>query len=104
MKFILIYVTYKNQADAEKQAQELLEKGLIACANFFPISSMYNWKGKLETATEAVAILKTRSENWALVKEFVLKNHPYETPCIIKLGEVEANDSYASWIQRETEK
>ncbi len=102
MKFILIYVTYKDSSDAEKSAEQLLDKKLIACANFFPISSMYNWKGAIEKSNETAAILKTRTENWESVKEFILKNHSYETPCIIKLAEVEANDSYTTWILDET--
>jgi periplasmic divalent cation tolerance protein len=102
MKFILIYVTYKDSSDAEKSAEQLLDKKLIACANFFPISSMYKWKGSIERSNETVAILKTRVENWESVKGFVLKNHSYETPCVIKLAEVEANDSYTTWILNET--
>jgi len=35
------------------------------------------------------------------VKEYIERNHSYETPCIIKLAEVEANDSCVSWIQEE---
>jgi uncharacterized protein involved in tolerance to divalent cations len=28
--------------------------------------------------------LKTKIENWEVVKEFIEKNHEYEIPCIIK--------------------
>lgn len=102
MKFILIYTTHKNIVEAEKITDHLLNEKLIACANLFPITSTYHWKGSIETAQEIVAILKTRIEHWDAVKKYIEENHPYETPCIIKLVEVEANDSYASWIQAET--
>lgn len=103
MKFILIYTTYKNLEDAQNITNHLLNEKLIACVNFFPITSQYIWKGSIETSNEITAILKTRIDNWDKVKDYIEKNHPYETPCIIKLAEVESNDSYASWIQKETE-
>lgn len=102
MKFILIYTTHKSLEEAKKITDLLLNERLIACANFFPITSSYHWKGQIETSEETVAILKTRVDNWDKVKDIVLANHPYETPCVIKLGEVEANESYATWIQNET--
>lgn len=88
--------------EAQKVANYLLSQKLIACVNFFPITSQYRWKGAIETSNEITAILKTRIDNWDIVKEYIETNHPYETPCIIKLAEVEANDSYTAWIQSET--
>jgi periplasmic divalent cation tolerance protein len=102
MKFILIYTTHKTLEEAQKITDYLLKEKLIACVNFFPITSQYHWKGNLETSNEVVAILKTRRSSWETIKDYVEKNHPYETPCIIKLAEVESNDSYASWIYDES--
>ena len=103
MKFLLIYTTHKSVEESQKLTDYLLDKKLIACVNFFPITSQYRWKGAIETANETVAILKTSAKNWKKVKEYLEAHHPYETPCIIKLAEVESNDSYATWIQKETE-
>ena len=102
MKFILIYSTYKNAEEAEKIIKQLIEQGLIACGNFFPVTSYYKWKGNIESSTEVTAILKTRKNNWDGVKKHIEANHSYETPCIIKLEEVEANESFSSWIHAET--
>ena len=101
MKFILIYTTYKDQDSADLIVNKLLDKKLIACAILFPIISRYRWKDGIENANEVAAILKTRSENWKKVQEFVESNHEYEIPCIIKLAEVEANTSYQDWIHQE---
>lgn len=101
MKTIAIYVTHANEGEAEKVASHLLNKHLIACANFFPIRSMYWWKGALETNNEIVTILKTREENFKQVKKEILSIHPYETPCVLKLN-VEANEAYSQWIYNET--
>jgi len=62
---------------------------------------LYWWKGKIEDSKEVVSILKTKKENWKSVKSEVEKVHPYDVPCIIKLN-VEANESYDSWINSES--
>lgn len=102
MPFIFIYTTHKNQQEADGIVNALLQKKLIACANFYPIMSRYVWKGAIENSEEVVAILKTRTEKWFQVKEYIESVHPYEVPCIVRLAEVEANGSYEEWIQNET--
>lgn len=79
----------------------LLEKRLIACANFFPVNSVYQWEGKIEHQTEVVSFLKTREENFEIVRDEILKIHSYETPCILKIN-AEVNESYGAWILGET--
>lgn len=101
MKFIIIYITHKNKAEAKKVAEALLRDRLIACVNYLPIESTYEWKGKMVTTKEIVTLVKTKKENWAKVKKVVEAIHPYETPCIMKL-DVESNTSYAQWIKDET--
>lgn len=97
MGFIIVYVTNKNLKQAKKIAGHLLEKKLIACANFFPIKSSYWWKGNIENDKEIVSLLKTKKKNWKKIKTEVKKIHPYEIPCIIKL-DVKVNKEYKNWI------
>jgi len=101
MGFILVYITHKDRNEARKVVSHLLKRKLVACANIFPIESLYWWKGKVERAKEVVTIVKTRKENWKRVRSEVEKIHPYEVPCIMKLG-TEANAPYESWIRKET--
>jgi len=101
MSFIIAYVTHKNVAEAKKVATHLLKKKMIACANFFPIESMYWWKGKLDSSKEYVSLLKTKKENWKRLESEIKKIHPYETPCIMKF-DVEANEDYENWIKSES--
>jgi periplasmic divalent cation tolerance protein len=100
MAFIIIYVTHETMENAKNLAAHLLDKRLIACANFFPIESSCWWKGKIENSMEVVSLLKTKKENWLLVKAEIKKLHPYETPAIIKL-DAEANEDYEAWINKE---
>lgn len=101
MSFILIYTTHENKEEADKITSHLLEKKLVACANIFPINSTFWWLWKIERSDEVVTILKTKRENWEIVKKEIKKLHPYKIPCIIKI-EVEANEEYENWIREET--
>ncbi len=102
MAFIIIYVTHSNMEEAKRIAFILLKKRLIACVNFFPIESVYWWKGNVENAHEIVSLLKTKTENWEKIKVEIETIHPYETPCIIKI-DAKSNEQYEEWINAETE-
>lgn len=100
MGFIIIYITHPDLRTAKKIVASLMKNRLIACANFFPIESTYWWKGKMENSDEIVSIVKTKKENWDRVKSAVIKMHPYEIPCIMKI-DVDANENYENWINKE---
>ena len=57
---------------------------LAACGNILPgVTSVYEWQGKIETETEVSLILKTKSDKTEALTEFVVENHPYDTPCVV---------------------
>ena len=97
----LIYITCKDKKEAEKISNHLLRKRLIACANIFPIKSMYWWKGKIENQKEVLVIAKTLEKNYEKIKKEVSKLHSYSVPCILKI-DAEANESYGKWVKINT--
>lgn len=101
MTFILVHVTHKNMEDAEKISNILLEKRIVASVNYIPIKSSYWWKWSVSNWDEVITLFDTKKENREVVKKEILKNHPYETPCIMKI-EVEANEDYENRIKKET--
>ncbi len=100
MSFAIIYITHSSEVAAKKISDHLLQQKLVACANIFPIGSAYWWQGVIQYEGEWVSIVKTTSENWEKVKSEVEKIHPYDVPCIMKI-EVEANEAYERWIQKQ---
>lgn len=101
MAFAIIYTTHSSEVAAQAVSDHLLQMRLIACANIFPITSAYWWQDALQQEGEWVALLKTRLSYWERIEAEIVKIHPYETPCIIKM-EVEANAAYEEWIESET--
>lgn len=94
---ILIYITNPTEEEAKKIAKILLEKHLIACANIFPITSIYRWKEEVKDDKEFVLIAKTKAGLFDRVRTEVESVHSYETPCIIRI-DADANPAFAGWI------
>ncbi|MBN2013568.1 MAG: divalent-cation tolerance protein CutA [Candidatus Altiarchaeota archaeon] len=95
---ILVYITCRGKAEAEKIAKHLLDKRLIACANFFPIESMYWWEGKITEDKEYVVIAKTLKKRFSEVAGAVREIHSHRVPCILRMG-VEANREFIDWVR-----
>ena len=96
----LAYIICKDAVEAEKISMRLLKKKLIACANIFPIRSMYRWKKKIVSEAENVIIAKTNEKNFGKVLSEAKKMHSYKIPCIMKLDSV-ANEEYSKWAEKE---
>lgn len=97
---IIIYITNPSEEEAKKIAHHLIEKRLIACANIFPITSVYRWKGKVNDDKEFVLLAKTKPELYNKVKTEVESIHSYDCPCILKIP-AEANKQYDDWVSSE---
>ena len=100
MNFIFVYIANPTKREARKIAKFLLKKRLIACANIFPIESLYWWKRKIENEKEFVLIAKTTKENFEKVKKEVEKIHSYSIPCIVKIP-VSSDKKYFDWLKGE---
>lgn len=96
----LAYIICKDAVEAENISLRLLKKRLIACANIFPIRSMYRWKGKIMSEAENVIIAKTNEENFNKAVNEVKKIHSYEIPCILKIDSSE-NKEFGKWVDKE---
>jgi periplasmic divalent cation tolerance protein len=100
--FVSMYGTAGTEKEAGKIVKELLKKKLIACANIFPISSIYYWENKLEEEAEVGIIMKTREQ---LVDKVIteFKNlHSYDVPCIVSWKIDKGFNKYLAWVGSET--
>ena len=99
MNYIIIYVTTKDEDEAQSIGMTLVRERLAACANVIPsVKSVYWWKGKVEQDTEAVLLVKsTKSKSNAIVKR-VNELHSYDVPCIDVLPIKGGNEEYFRWL------
>ena len=98
---IIVYITCKDKKEAKKISIHLLKKRLIACANLFPIESLYWWKNKINQDKEIVIIAKTQKENFLSIQKEVKKNHSYKVPCIDSWDVDNVDEDYLKWLNNE---
>jgi periplasmic divalent cation tolerance protein len=80
-------------------AQALVEERLAACATLLPgATSIYRWKGQLETADEVVLLLKTTEERVAALESRLKQLHSYETPEFLVLKVEGGSAEYMAWL------
>lgn len=97
----IILTTAANREEADKIANSLVKAELAACVNIVgPITSVYRWKGKVETSSEFMLLIKTTEDAFHQVKEAVLAIHSYELPEFIELGIARGEGKYLSWIEK----
>ncbi len=100
---IVILVTAKDEAQANKIAERLVEEKLIACANIVPgVQSIFRWQGKVDRAQEALLVLKSRRRHFPAIVKTVKALHSYDVPEVIALPIVEGNKDYLKWISEST--
>ena len=102
MKPIIIISTYPDKKSITKIANELVQNNVVACVNIAKISSIYSWQGKIENASEYLALFKTTQKNKKLLKEKINATHPYEIPEIAEINIASINQSYLKWIVEST--
>ncbi len=101
MAFLVFYVTHPDEGTARRIAQQMVEQRLAACANVFPITSVYRWQGAVQNEGEWVSVLKTSLEREGDLERALCAVHPYEVPCLLRY-EVRANEAYERWIREST--
>lgn len=104
MDLVFVYMTAGSRAEAERIGRALVEERLAACVNILPgMTSIYRWKGAVESAAELVVIAKTRSALVDPLTRRVKELHSYEVPCVVEIPVGGGNPDYLRWLAAETE-
>ena len=99
-KFAIVLVTAPDLKTARSLAKSALSARLIACANLIPkIESHYWWRGKIESGSEVLLVLKTQKSKLAALEKLMLALHPYDTPEFVVLPLSAGNKKYLDWLK-----
>jgi periplasmic divalent cation tolerance protein len=103
-EFVFVYCTFPDLATATRAADELVRRRLAACVNLHgPVTSIYEWQGKVENGPEFVAFIKTRRMLANDVIAHTRPMHPYSLPCFLILPIEGGSDDYLAWVREQTE-
>jgi periplasmic divalent cation tolerance protein len=67
-----------------------------------PCTSVYRWKGAVETAEEYPLFAKTTRDRYELLERVIRELHPYELPEIIAVPLAGGLPAYLQWVETET--
>jgi periplasmic divalent cation tolerance protein len=100
--FIIVFMTTADKEEAEKISQALLKEKLIACANIVnPVTSLFNWSGKVDVCDECLVVMKSRLDLFDELEKCVRELHSYETPEVLAFPIVEGSKTYLDWMDKE---
>ena len=95
----LVLSTCGSIDEARKLARALVEKQLAACVNLVPqIESVYYWKGKVETSTEFLLLIKTTAGAFNELRDVLTEMHSYDVPECIEIAIEDGSAAYLAWI------
>lgn len=102
MTIVSVYAVFADAEEAERIGRAVIDERLAACINIFPACrSIYRWQGKIETAAEVPAILKTHSWMADELIERIAALHSYDVPCVAVLPIEKLLRGYAEWVEDE---
>ncbi len=102
-EFVFLYSTFPDEASARRVAEALVGAKLAACVNIHgPMTSLYEWQGKLETTAEYAALIKTRRTLADAAIAAARPLHPYSVPCFLVLPIESGNAEYLDWARAQT--
>ncbi len=97
---VSVYVTFANRDEAARIGRAMIEERLAACINILgEAQSIYRWQGRIETATECAAILKTSASCAELLVRHIAELHSYENPAVAVWPIEEAPQPYVQWVR-----
>lgn len=99
---LIVYVTCADKDEAENISLTLIRERLAACANFFPISSIYAWEGDIKESDEYLLVCKTVDELYERLEARVIELHSYDVPVIEAVEVKHANSKAVEWLKQNT--
>ncbi len=98
---LVVLVTCSSAAEARRIAQAVVKARLAACVNILPgtVTSVYRWKGKVESARERLILIKTSRKRLARLRAAVERLHSYDVPEFIALPIVAGSPKYLGWLE-----
>ena len=101
---VVVLVTVPKVAEAEGIADALVGDRKAACVNVVPqVCSKFWWQGRIDSAEEALLVIKTRADLLDELIALVKRNHSYEVPEIVALPIIGGSQDYLDWLIEETE-
>ncbi|MEV7613713.1 divalent-cation tolerance protein CutA [Streptomyces sp. NPDC089799] len=99
---VTVLTTVDSAEAANALARVAVDARLAACAQISgPVTSVYRWRGAVETAGEWQVLLKTTAGRYPALEAALAADHPYDTPEIIATPVTAGSAGYLAWVAAE---
>ena len=96
---LVVLSTFPDANSAAAIAKILVADNLAACVNVVAgLRSIYRWQGDIQDDAEVLLIIKTTSDRYAKLQEYLANEHPYDCPEILALPVADGLPAYLSWL------
>ena len=100
-----VVTTIDSEARHTTMAESLVDEQLAACVQIDgPISSIYRWQGKLETAQKWRCTIKTTADRFDALERQIRALHSYEVPEILATEVARTSTAYAEWLRQQNQR
>lgn len=96
---LIVLCTFPDHETARRISKEIITENLAACVNLISgMESIYRWEGRIEQASEVLAIFKVSVAGFKNLEATLLEKHPYGTPEMIGITPDHVSEAYLKWV------
>ena len=99
---VVLTLTFPDEPTAAKVVDQLVEQRLVACAQLWPIRSVYRWKGAVQKDAEVIVQAKTVAARLNAIEKLIQLHHPYEVPEMLATPLAWGHGPYLDWMVKES--
>lgn len=99
-KICQLWLTCADQKEADKIANTLLVKQLVACVHKLPVKSEFSWQAKIDSAKEVLLIMDSREDLFDEVEREVAKLHRYDTFVLEAVPVIKVSMKAKQWLNK----
>jgi periplasmic divalent cation tolerance protein len=95
---IFVYTSVNKQDSAKKLAHDAIDNKLAACVDFWPMHSVYEWKGEKVDVDQYMMMFTTHSHLAPKLEDLMSQEHPYSVPMVARVQLDVVNEVYKHWV------
>ncbi len=99
--FCQVWLTVGSKKEADKIANTLLVKHLVACVRQIPVSSDFWWQGKQEHSDEILLQMESVIQLFDKIEQEVKKLHKYDTFVLEATPVARISKNAEKWLKNE---
>ena len=97
---VILFLTCKNDAEADQISQALLVRRLVACTRKISTSSTFVWEGKINQTKEVLLMMETVESKFDRIEAQIRQLHSYQTFVLTAVPVTSMANGVSSWLQQ----